>query len=168
MAQAGTLQFAGKNALITGIGGQDGSYLAELLLAEGYAVTGTLRPGREPGPYVPAGVELREADLLDPRSLRDVVRDVAPTELYHLAAPTFVPDSWNDPTSTMQAIAAYEQEMFNRMRHMTDDTMRNTDMFYAPDAADQVVQMFQRFAGSSSVESSNANTAEHELYAANT
>ena len=94
-----------RTALITGIGGQDGSYLAELLLAEGYAVTGTMRPGRDPGPYVPAGVAIVEADLLDPDTLRAAVADVSPDELYHLAAPTFVPDSWRDPTETVAAVA---------------------------------------------------------------
>jgi 2-polyprenyl-6-methoxyphenol hydroxylase-like FAD-dependent oxidoreductase len=67
----------------------------------------------------------------------------------------------------LQAIAAYQEEMFARMRHMTDDTMRNTEMFYAPDAADQVVRLFHSFAGDPSNEISNANTAEHELCAAN-
>ena len=67
----------------------------------------------------------------------------------------------------IQAIAAYEEEMFTRMRHMTDNTMRNTEMFYAPDAADQVVRLFHSFAGNSSIELSNANTAEHEICAAN-
>jgi 2-polyprenyl-6-methoxyphenol hydroxylase-like FAD-dependent oxidoreductase len=67
----------------------------------------------------------------------------------------------------IQAIAAYEEEMFTRMRHMTDDTMRNTEMFYASDAADQVVGLFRSFAGNSLIEISNANTAEYEIYAAN-
>jgi 2-polyprenyl-6-methoxyphenol hydroxylase-like FAD-dependent oxidoreductase len=70
-------------------------------------------------------------------------------------------------SESIQAIAAYEEEMFNRMRHMTDDTMRNTEMFYAPDAADQVVSLFRSFAGNTSIENLNANTAEHEVSAAN-
>jgi len=95
-----------RTALITGVSGQDGSYLAELLLAEGYTVVGAVRPGREPGPFVPAAVSLVEADLLDTASLHRAMADVAPDELYHLAAPTFVPDSWRDPTETVQAVAA--------------------------------------------------------------
>jgi 2-polyprenyl-6-methoxyphenol hydroxylase-like FAD-dependent oxidoreductase len=60
-----------------------------------------------------------------------------------------------------QAIASYEEEMFARMQHMTDDTMRNTEMFYAPDAADQVVRLFQNF----SKEAPNSSVAELEVSA---
>ena len=70
-------------------------------------------------------------------------------------------------SNPIQAIAAYEEEMFTRMRDMTDDTMRNTEMFYAPDAADQVVGLFRSFAGNSSIEISNAETAEYEIRTAN-
>jgi GDPmannose 4,6-dehydratase len=96
-------------ALITGVDGQDGSYLAELLLERGYEVAGTVRgePDRE-RPNL-AGVrdriELVPADLLDPASLRAALEAVRPHELYHLAAPTFVPASWEDPASTIAAIA---------------------------------------------------------------
>jgi GDPmannose 4,6-dehydratase len=94
-------------ALITGIAGQDGSYLADLLLAEDCEVAGLVRSADGDGANL-AGfadrVRLVEADLLDPASLRRAVTDVAPDELYHLAAPTFVPDSWDDPTSTVAAI----------------------------------------------------------------
>jgi GDPmannose 4,6-dehydratase len=98
-----------RRALITGIGGQDGSYLAELLLHEGYEVTGVVRPpaGRDL-PNLGAirdAVTLLEGDLLDPASLRNALAVARPDEVYHLAAPTFVPDSWQDPTRTVQAIA---------------------------------------------------------------
>ena len=63
----------------------------------------------------------------------------------------------------VKAIAAYEQEMFARMRHMTKDTMMNTEMFYAPDAAYRVVSLFRSFAGAASVEGSNASAAEYEV-----
>jgi GDPmannose 4,6-dehydratase len=93
---------ASGRALITGITGQDGSYLADLLLAEGTEVAGLVRCGE--------GVDDRvarvEGDLLDADSLRRAVRDAEPDELYHLAAPTFVPASWDDPTETVQAISA--------------------------------------------------------------
>ena len=95
-----------RTALITGINGQDGSYLAERLLAAGYEVAGMARPGAGRGRYVPDAVTLVEGDLLDPASLRRAVDETAPDELYHLAAPTFVPDSWADPTETTQAIVA--------------------------------------------------------------
>jgi 2-polyprenyl-6-methoxyphenol hydroxylase-like FAD-dependent oxidoreductase len=58
------------------------------------------------------------------------------------------------------AIAAYQEEMFARMRHMTEDTMANTEMFYAPDAADQVVRLFRSFAGQGSVETADRSTME--------
>jgi GDPmannose 4,6-dehydratase len=86
-------------ALITGITGQDGSYLAELLAAEGREVVGVVRPG---GTSPHACVE---ADLLDPPALRAAILGVAPAEIFHLAAPAYVPDSWDDPAGTMAAIA---------------------------------------------------------------
>jgi GDPmannose 4,6-dehydratase len=90
----------GRRALITGVTGQDGSYLAELLLAEGYEVAGVARdPGR-----APAGVRALRGDLMDPSSLVRALQEVAPHELYHLAAPTFVPASWEDPAGVMAAI----------------------------------------------------------------
>lgn len=96
-------------ALITGIGGQDGSYLAELLVAKDYEVVGLVR--RDPDEAYPTlasvidRISLVRGDLLDPASLRRAINDVRPDELYHLAAPTFVPASWEDPTSTIAAIA---------------------------------------------------------------
>ena len=66
-----------------------------------------------------------------------------------------------------KAIAAYQEEMFARMRPMTDDTMMNTEMFYAPDAADRVVRLFRSFAGDASVEISNPSAAEYEVSAVN-
>ncbi|MBF6621634.1 MAG: GDP-mannose 4,6-dehydratase [Patulibacter sp.] len=95
--------------LITGITGQDGGYLAEQLVAAGDDVVGTVR--RPAGALDAAGlghldghVELVAADLLDPDGLRRAILEVAPDEIYHLAAPTFVPDSWNDPTEVTAAI----------------------------------------------------------------
>jgi GDPmannose 4,6-dehydratase len=96
-------------ALITGIAGQDGSYLAELLLDQGYEVSGMVRePVDQAPPNLSAiidRVELVRGELLDPASLRAAVAATAPDELYHLAAPSFVPASWEDPTETMAAIA---------------------------------------------------------------
>ena len=96
-------------ALITGITGQDGSFLAELLLERGYAVSGMVRGG----PDAPLGasehlrgqLELLTGDLLEPATLRAAVERVRPRELYHLAAPSFVPASWQRPGETMRAIA---------------------------------------------------------------
>jgi GDPmannose 4,6-dehydratase len=105
----------GRRALITGISGQDGSYLAELLLAEGYEVAGMIRPGGridheaavgDPLTGMAGRIRAVEGDLLDPGSLHRAVAEVAPAELYHLAAPSFVPASWDDPTETVQAIGS--------------------------------------------------------------
>jgi GDPmannose 4,6-dehydratase len=92
-----------RRALITGIGGQDGSYLAELLLDEGYAVVGLIKPGS--GPYenlkaIEPRIELYEADLLHQTSLAQALKAASPTEVYNLAAPSFVPASWDRPVET--------------------------------------------------------------------
>jgi GDPmannose 4,6-dehydratase len=89
-------------ALVTGVTGQDGSYLAELLLSHGYEVVGLVR---DPTELVPDGVSAVPGELLEPATLRAALQSVRPQELYHLAAPTFVPDSWEDPTDTLVAIA---------------------------------------------------------------
>ncbi len=93
-------------ALITGVSGQDGSYLAELLLAEGYEVVGLVRPPIDrPLPYLADGVGLVAADLRDAPGLARAVREAQADEIYHLAAPTFVPASHDDPQGTLDQIA---------------------------------------------------------------
>ncbi len=96
-------------ALITGIAGQDGSYLAEMLLAQGADVIGLDRPaGPSEAPNLNAvadSVDWIQGDLLDGPSLREAVTACGADEIYHLAAPTFVPDSWSDPSQTISAIA---------------------------------------------------------------
>jgi GDPmannose 4,6-dehydratase len=96
-------------ALITGISGQDGSYLAELLLAEGYEVTGLVRSPRSAASQNLAAIAGRlrfvSGDLSDPGSLRAAIAEAVPDELYHLAAPTSVADSWSDPDGTKALIA---------------------------------------------------------------
>src|SRR5438105_7016378 len=93
-----------KKALITGITGQDGSYLAELLLAQGYAVHGVVRRAStenfERIAHLAGRVELHQADLLDQLSLIDVLKAVRPDEVYNLAAMSFVPTSWKQPVLT--------------------------------------------------------------------
>jgi GDPmannose 4,6-dehydratase len=93
-------------SLVTGVTGQDGSYLAELLLATGREVVGMARDPASPGPnLVAVDVALVAGDLRDHEGLRKVVAEVAPDELFHLAAPTFVPASWRDPAGTLAEIA---------------------------------------------------------------
>jgi GDPmannose 4,6-dehydratase len=97
-------QTVAKRALITGITGQDGSYLSELLLAKGYEVTGMVRRSSAPNlwrvEHLLDRISLRPADLLDQLSLIRVLADVQPDELYNLAAMSFVPASWDQPMLT--------------------------------------------------------------------
>jgi GDPmannose 4,6-dehydratase len=93
-----------KRALITGITGQDGSYLAELLLDKGYEVYGVVRRASATNywrlEHVLDRVHLKPADLLDQLSLIRVIDEVQPTEFYNLAAMSFVPASWDQPMLT--------------------------------------------------------------------
>src|SRR3954449_1905870 len=93
-----------RTALITGITGQDGSYLAEFLLAKGYRVVGVVRRSSTT-PYERIAslvdrLELASADLLDQTSLTDAVHDTQPDEIYNLAAQSFVQTSWSQPVLT--------------------------------------------------------------------
>jgi GDPmannose 4,6-dehydratase len=93
-----------KRALITGITGQDGSYLAEWLLSQGYEVFGAVRRASAPNLWRIEGlldrVQLKPADLLDQLSLIRLIDEVQPHELYNLAAMSFVPASWDQPLLT--------------------------------------------------------------------
>ena len=95
-----------RRAVITGITGQDGSYLADLLLEKGYEVVGVTRrlsaPNRERIEHLGGRVDLRQADLLDQMSLLNLVDEVRPHELYNLAAMSFVPASWEQPLLTAE------------------------------------------------------------------
>jgi GDPmannose 4,6-dehydratase len=95
-------------ALITGIGGQDGSYLAELLLGHGYEVVGIvprLDKEYENLTGVCERVELLEVDLLDEAELGEALRTHGPREVYNLASPSFVPMSWDEPVRTAEFAA---------------------------------------------------------------
>src|SRR4029079_17452892 len=93
-----------KTALMTGITGQDGSYLAEHLLSEGYRVVGMTRrsstAGDERIAHLVGRLELIQGDLLDQASLVEALRATEPDEVYNLAAQSFVPTSWNQPVLT--------------------------------------------------------------------
>ena len=92
------------NALITGITGQDGSYLADFLLTQGYRVVGMVRRAStenfERIEHLRGQIEIRQADLLDQLSLINLLREVRPREVYNLAAQSFVPTSWEQPVLT--------------------------------------------------------------------
>jgi GDPmannose 4,6-dehydratase len=98
-----------KKAIITGITGQDGSYLAELLLDKGYAVHGLVRRAStetfERIAHLTDRITLHQADLLDQLSIIDVFRAVRPDEVYNLAAMSFVPTSWKQPVLTAEFTA---------------------------------------------------------------
>jgi GDPmannose 4,6-dehydratase len=139
-------------ALITGITGQDGSYLAELLLAKGYEVVGVVRRtshhSYERIEHLLERVEVVAADLLDQHSLTVVLQDTRPDEVYNLAAQSYVPTSWTQPVLTgeftalgvtriLEAIRlvhpvakfyqASSSEMFGRV---TETPQRETTSFY--------------------------------------
>jgi len=92
-------------ALVTGVGGQDGSYLAELLLERGYEVVGIVPRADAHYEHLAGGVELLHVDLLDEGALARVLREHAPREVYNLASPSFVPASWEEPVLTAEFAA---------------------------------------------------------------
>jgi GDPmannose 4,6-dehydratase len=131
-----------KRALITGISGQDGSFLAELLLEKGYAVAGLVHGGAGPraadhgrgrsgeaGPPLGCSEHLRDrlelvrGELLAPETLREAIERMRPHEIYHLAAPSFVPASWERPGETVRAIAGATAAILEAVREL-DPSMR--------------------------------------------
>jgi len=96
----------GKRALITGITGQDGSYLAELLLEKGYEVFGMVRRSSMENldriKHIKDRINIRQADLLDQYSIIRLIDEAKPDEVYNLAAMSFVPTSWNQPVLTAE------------------------------------------------------------------
>jgi GDPmannose 4,6-dehydratase len=114
-----------KKALITGITGQDGSYLADFLLEKGYRVFGTVRRSSTESfdriNHMRDRVELVQADLLDQLSLITVLKEVEPDEVYNLAAMSFVPTSWNQPVLTAEFTALGVTRMLEAIRLMNND-----------------------------------------------
>jgi len=111
---------SGPCALVTGIGGQDGSYLAELLVERGYDVVGIVRTGPSAEyPNLAAvrnRVRLVQADLLDEKALAGVLREHAPREVYNLASPSFVPVSWDRPVVTAEFAAVGVTSLLEAVR----------------------------------------------------
>lgn len=130
-----------RRALITGISGQDGSFLAELLLEKGYAVTGLVRAEPAPGSASAPGsifaprsthgsapkslgcsehlrdrIALLPGELLAPDTLREAIVRARPHEIYHLAAPSFIPDSWERPEENLRAIAGSAAAILETVR----------------------------------------------------
>ena len=111
---------AGRRALITGITGQDGSYLAELLLEKDYEVFGMTRRAStenvERIAHLVDRVNLIQGDLLDPPSLESALRTSEPDEVYNLAAQSFVPTSWNQPVLTAEFTGVGVTRMLEAVR----------------------------------------------------
>jgi GDPmannose 4,6-dehydratase len=118
---------APRRALITGITGQDGSYLAEFLLEKGYRVYGMVRRSStesfERIAHLRDRIEIREGDLLDQLSLIMLLRDIDPQEVYNLAAMSFVPTSWEQPILTGEVTALGATRLLEAIR-VTDRSIR--------------------------------------------
>lgn len=118
---------AQKVALITGVTGQDGSYLAEFLLSKGYRVYGMVRRASvenfERINHIRNKIELLQGDLLDQYSLISVLKEARPAEVYNLAAQSFVPTSWNQPVLTSEFTALGVTRMLESIR-LVDPTIR--------------------------------------------
>jgi GDPmannose 4,6-dehydratase len=111
-----------RRALITGISGQDGSYLAELLLAKGYRVHGLVRRSSsarlERIERVRSSLRLLQGDLLDQTSLMRALMEARPHEVYNLAAQSFVPASWDEPVGTAEVDALGVTRLLEAVRHV--------------------------------------------------
>jgi GDPmannose 4,6-dehydratase len=116
-----------KTALVTGITGQDGSYLAELLLDQGYRVVGMTRRTstevHERIEHIVDDLEIVSGDLLDQSSITSIVNEVRPREIYNLAAQSFVPASWSQPVLTGEFTALGVTRVLEAIRHV-DPTIR--------------------------------------------
>ena len=114
-------------ALITGITGQDGSYLAEFLLSKGYHVVGMVRRtsiiNLERLESIQDRVTLVQGDLLDEASMIGLLREFAPQEVYNLAAMSFVPTSWQQPVLTGEATGMGVTRLLDAIR-ITDPKIR--------------------------------------------
>jgi len=135
-----------KTALITGVTGQDGSYLAEFLLSRGYKVVGMVRRSSTINfdriKHIQNDIEVVQGDLLDQMSIVDILREFKPSEVYNLAAQSFVPTSWKQPVLTGEFTALGVTRMLEAIR-MTDPSIR----FYQASSSEmfgKVVEVPQR------------------------
>src|SRR5437763_14575622 len=117
-----------KRALITGVTGQDGSYLSELLLEKGYEVHGIVRRSStenfERIGHLAGKIHLHQADLLDQLSLIDVIKETDPDEVYNLAAQSFVPTSWKQPVLTGEFTAIGVTRVLEAVKLLGRDRIR--------------------------------------------
>ena len=120
MAKKSEAKTRGKKVLITGITGQDGSYLAEFLLSKGYTVYGMVRRSSTENfdriEHIRSQIHLHQADLLDQLSIIEVIEETQPDELYNLASQSFVPTSWNQPVLTGEFTALGVTKMLEAIK----------------------------------------------------
>jgi GDPmannose 4,6-dehydratase len=135
------------SALVTGVGGQDGSYLAESLLDRGYDVVGVVRDASREYPNLSAvadRVQLVEVDLLDEAALAGVLREHRPAEVYNLASPSFVPRSWEHPVETAEFAAVGVTSLLEAVRAVDERTRvyqaSSSEIFGEPAAVPQTEQ----------------------------
>ncbi|MBH8566844.1 GDP-mannose 4,6-dehydratase [Nostoc sp. CENA67] len=134
-----------KKALITGLTGQDGSYLAELLLAKGYQVFGLVRRSStsnlERITHLSGNVEIVSGDLLDQSSLMDVIAESQPDEIYNLASQSYVPLSWTQPALTAEYTALGVSRLLESIRRCKPDAKfyqaSSSEVFGQPDESPQ-------------------------------
>jgi GDPmannose 4,6-dehydratase len=130
--------------LITGARGQDGSYLTEMLAADGFEIVGIDKPARVATAGTdacPPGVQHRATDLLDAAAVRELVSELRPTRVFHLASASFVPASWNDPAATSRFTVESTINLLEAVRE-SDSEIRflgaaSAEIFGHPDQAPQ-------------------------------
>jgi GDPmannose 4,6-dehydratase len=115
-----------RKALITGLTGQDGSFLTELLLEHGYHVTGLVRGSSDRSlgcsEHLREQVDLVRGDLIDQGSLQEAIEESQPAEIYHLGGPSFVPASWERPGEALSAIAGSTANLLEVVREIAPGT----------------------------------------------
>ncbi|BAZ50954.1 GDP-mannose 4,6-dehydratase [Nostoc sp. NIES-4103] len=134
-----------KKALITGLTGQDGSYLAELLIAKGYQVFGLVRRSStsnlERITHLSGNIQIVSGDLLDQSSLMDVVSECQPDEIYNLASQSYVPLSWTQPALTAEYTALGVSRLLESIRRCKPDAKfyqaSSSEVFGQPDESPQ-------------------------------
>lgn len=133
------------NALITGITGQDGSFLADLLIEKGYTVTGVTRGTFDDlgcSQHLHGQIELLRADLLKPETVQAAIRQVRPSEIYHLGAPSFIPESWKSPYATVSAIVSSSAAILEEVCRLDEGTRvfmpASAAMFGSPPVSPQL------------------------------
>ncbi|KST67366.1 GDP-mannose 4,6-dehydratase [Mastigocoleus testarum] len=134
-----------KAALITGLTGQDGSYLAELLISKGYQVFGLVRrtstSSLERIKHLSGKVKIISGDLLDQSSLMDVIAEAQPDEIYNLASQSYVPLSWTQPALTAEYTALGVSRLLESIRRCKSDARlyqaSSSEVFGQPDSSPQ-------------------------------